>query len=101
MSGDGSGMSRMAILLSTFADELADELAELDELRVRLYMFQVGQIISWIGHGDNEQLPEGVREFAEMIQPTPEAAVVDAELVDDSDTDTGPGSYPQLDSAAG
>jgi hypothetical protein len=54
----------------SFAEELADELGELDELAIRAYMFQIGEVISWIGHGDNERLPESVRAFAEMIQPS-------------------------------
>lgn len=88
---DGGGMARMAILLSTFADEIADELSEMPEMKVRLYMYQVGQIISWIGHGDNDMLPDGVREFAELIQPT----------VRNEPSDDGPSSYPELDTKTG
>ncbi len=69
-NNDGSMMGRMAPILMSFAEELADELGELDELAIRAYMYQIGEVISWIGHGDNERLPEGVRAFAEMIQPT-------------------------------
>lgn len=83
-TSDGSGMARMAFLMSTFADELADELQDMPELTVRKFMFEIGQVISWIGHGHTDQLPNGVREFAEMIQPS---EVVDAELVDDDDNE--------------
>lgn len=69
-NNDGSMMGRMAPLLMSFAEELADELGELDELAIRAYMFQIGEVISWIGHGDNERLPESVKTFAELIQPS-------------------------------
>jgi len=62
--------ARMAFFMSTVTDELAEELEELDELQVRGFMFQIGEVISWIGHGDNERLPESVKEFAEMVQPS-------------------------------
>lgn len=67
---DGSTLARMAPIMMIFADELADELAEYDELAIRAFMFQIGEVISWIGHGDNERLPEAVKPFAEMIQPS-------------------------------
>lgn len=69
-NNDGSMLGRMAPILMSFAEEMADELGELDEMAIRAYMYQIGEVISWIGHGDNERLPEGVRAFAEMIQPT-------------------------------
>lgn len=69
-NSDGSMLGRMAPILMSFAEEMSDELGELDELTIRAYMFQIGEVISWIGHGDNERLPEGVKPFAEMIQPS-------------------------------
>lgn len=71
---------RMAFFMSTVTDELAEELSELDEVQTRLFMFQIGEVISWIGHGDNERLPENVKEFAEIVQPS-------------GDTDTEPSSH--------
>jgi hypothetical protein len=88
---DGSGMARMAFFMSTLTDELADELRELDELQVRAYMFTIGEVISWIGHGDNSRLPDLVRPFAEQVSPT---------VSDDSGSDDGAGSYIELDSPA-
>lgn len=67
---DGGMMARMAPLMSTFMDELADELGEKDEMYMGLYLAQMGEVIAWIGHGDNERLPEGLRVFAEAIQPS-------------------------------
>lgn len=90
-NSDGSGMSKMAFLISTFADEMADELAEMPEPAVRLIMFQIGEMIAWIGHGDNTRLPEGVREFAEQIQPSGKHAASDGFA----------GTYRELDSQSG
>lgn len=67
---DGSGLAKMAFLMTTVSDEIATELAEYDETAIRLFMFQIGEVISWIGHGDNSRLPDPVRPFAEAIQPT-------------------------------
>jgi len=63
-------LSRMAYFMSTITDELAEELSQLDEIQVRVYLFQIGEVISWIGHGDNTRLPETLRELAEQINPT-------------------------------
>jgi hypothetical protein len=87
---DGSGMARFAFLITTFTDELAEEFRDIDEVRMRLYMFQVGEMISWIGHGDNERLPDSIRGFADLIQPP--VAVPDAEA-------ENAGSHPELDPA--
>lgn len=67
---DGTPMGRMAFLMTTVSEEIAEEMREYDEMAIRGFMFQVGEVISWIGHGDNERLPEAVREFAEGIQPS-------------------------------
>lgn len=68
-TNDDGMYGRLAFFMSTVTDELAEELSELDEIQVRLFMFQIGEVISWIGHGDNERLPEAVRPFAELVQP--------------------------------
>lgn len=69
-NNDDGMYGRLAFFMSTVTDELADELRELDEVQTRLFMFQIGEVISWIGHGDNSRLPDAVREFAEMVQPS-------------------------------
>lgn len=66
---DAGSLNRMAFFMSHVTDELADELAEYDEMAIRVFMFQIGEVISWIGHGDNSRLPEAVLPFARMIQP--------------------------------
>jgi hypothetical protein len=46
----------------------------MDEMQTRMFLAQTGDIISWIGHGNNDLLPDSVRMFAEAIQPTQKAA---------------------------
>lgn len=88
-TNDDGMYGRLAFFMSTVTDELAEELSELDEVQVRLFMFQIGEVISWIGHGDNERLPEAVRPFADLVQPSEH---VDAEQ---------PSSHLGIDSATG
>lgn len=77
----------MAFFMSTMTDEIAEELVELDEMQVRMFMYQIGEVISWIGHGDNDRLPDGVREFAEMVQPSASHAEPNAHI--GTDTESG------------
>lgn len=72
-SNDDGMYGRMAFFMSTVTDELAEELSELDENQVKFFMYQIGEVISWIGHGDNSRLPEGVREFANLVNPNANA----------------------------
>ena len=69
-ANDDGMFGRMAFFMSTVTDELAEELSELDDHQVKFFMYQIGEVISWIGHGDNSRLPEGVREFANLVNPT-------------------------------
>lgn len=85
---DDGMYGRLAFFMSTVTDELAEELADLDEIQVRLFMFQIGEIISWIGHGDNERLPEAVRPFAEVVQPSGDANTESSSHIG-TDTETG------------
>jgi hypothetical protein len=62
-------LAHMAPLMTTFMDELAEELGERAEMDMSLYMSQIGLVIAWIGHGDNDSLPPELRIFAEAIQP--------------------------------
>lgn len=89
-NGPDTGMSRMAFFLGTVTDELAEELRDMDEATIRVFLFQIGEVIAWIGHGDNERLPEEIRTFAEQVQPPVEGNATDT---------TASGSYPELDSA--
>lgn len=67
---DGSMMARMAPIMETFMDELAEELGEREERFMSAFFAQSGDIIAWVGHGDNERLPPELRIFAEAIQPS-------------------------------
>lgn len=73
-------MTQMAyIILPALADEMCEEMIGLDEMTIRVIMAQIGEIIAWIGHGDNARLPDSLRGFAEGIQPSiPEASAGDA-----------------------
>lgn len=64
-----SDLSRFAFLMQALTDEVIEELTDKDEEAIGIFMEQMGQVIAWIGHGDNEQLPEPIRQFAEDIQP--------------------------------
>lgn len=68
-ASDDPRMSRMGFLLTIAGGELADELSDLDEMQTRVFMYKLGEVIAWIGHGDNSRLPDEVREFAESVQP--------------------------------
>lgn len=84
-NNDNGMYGRMAFFMSTVTDELAEELSELDEHQVKFFMFQIGEVISWIGHGDNSRLPEGVKEFADLVNPNGnDAAGTDTHLGIDS-----------------
>jgi len=62
----GTGLGRFSWLIGDLVDELTDELAEKDSDSLALYMAQMGQVISWIGHGNDELLPETLRQFANV-----------------------------------
>jgi hypothetical protein len=81
---DGSGLGRMAVIMTAFGNELADEMTDLDEMKTRLIMAQTGEVIAWIGHGDNSRLPDIVRDFAESIQPSPVEVTIDNTNTDTS-----------------
>ena len=87
-NGDGN-MARMSFFMTTMVDEMAEELDELNPNQVRLYLFEIGEVIAWVGHGDNKRLPEHLREFAEMVQPS------------GGDDAGDSGSHPGIDSGTG
>jgi hypothetical protein len=87
-SAEARGLGKMAFLMTTLADELAEEMKDMDEMQIRIFMFQIGEVISWIGHGENERLPDVIRPFAENIQPTREHAA-SANTIAGTNTATG------------
>lgn len=67
---NGPDLARWSFLMTAMTDELADELDGKDDEIIASFMAQIGIVISWIGHGDNSQLPEFLRDFAETVQPS-------------------------------
>ena len=77
---DAGSFKHMTFLMTHMTEELADELSDYDEMHIRAFMFQIGEIIGWIGHGDNSRLPDTLKPFANLIQPDqPEPAADDDE----------------------
>jgi hypothetical protein len=67
-SGDDSPMARMAWIMTTFTDELSEEFRDLDPDMVRMNFAKMGQVLAWVGHGDNSLLPDDIRQLADLIQ---------------------------------
>jgi|SRR5215472_3802445 len=67
--GDPS-LARYVVIYQALTDEVIDELTERDEAAIGSFMEMMGEVIAWIGHGDNTRLPDTVRDFAERFQPT-------------------------------
>lgn len=61
-------MSRFSFIARAMIEEISEELAERDEETMQVYMAQIGQIIAWIGHGDDAQLPDNIRPFVDLAE---------------------------------
>ena len=87
-AGNGDGKFRsMSIILRGVSDQIAEELSDMDPDSFAQMMAQIGLIVEWVGTGDKTILTEGLRIFAEKIEPsTPgtedDIEVVEAELVE-------------------
>lgn len=66
----GTDLARWSFLMTAMTDELTDELDGKDDEIMAAFMAQIGLVISWIGHGDNDKLPEFLKDFAESVQPS-------------------------------
>lgn len=63
---DESGMmSRFAFVTRAMMDEVSEELADRDEETLQSFMYQIGEVIAWVGHGDMTRLPDNLRQFVE------------------------------------
>lgn len=69
ISGDDAQLARYAFLMQALTDEVIEELTDKDDAIIGTFMEGMGGVIAWIGHGDNERLPDPLRSFAEEIQP--------------------------------
>jgi hypothetical protein len=67
---DSGNLARFSFVTRAMIEEISEELVERDEETMQVFMSQIGQIIAWIGHGDNESLPENLLPFAEQLQPS-------------------------------
>lgn len=67
-NGKNTTAGRMAFFMNTITDEIIEEMKDYDALTIRAFMFQIGEAISWIGHGDNERVPDAIRPWVELIQ---------------------------------
>lgn len=63
--------------MQSLTDEVIEELGDKDEATIKVFMEQMGEVIAWVGHGDNERLPEQLRIFAETFNPAPQPAIVE------------------------
>lgn len=69
IAGDDGQLVRYAFLMQALTDEVIEELTDKDDELIGTFMEGMGEVIAWIGHGDNERLPDPLRSFAEEIQP--------------------------------
>jgi hypothetical protein len=54
---------RMMWVLKRVAADVVEELDEVEPAVMSAYFNYMGSVISWIGHGDDEHLPNEVKEF--------------------------------------
>lgn len=62
-------LGRYAFLMQSLTDEVIEELTDKDEATIGTFMEGMGEVIAWIGHGDNDRLPDPLKSFAEEVQP--------------------------------
>lgn len=63
-------------LFTTVLDEISEELTEIaDEEQIALFMRYMGDVIAWVGHGDNGKLPDIVLKALEEMGCIPEVMV--------------------------
>lgn len=58
-------MARFAFVTRAMMDEVSEELADRDEETLQMFMYQIGEVIAWVGHGDMSRLPDNLRQFVE------------------------------------
>jgi hypothetical protein len=62
--------ARFSFIMEAITEEVVEELEEKDDETIGFFMAQMGEVIAWVGHGDNSRLPANLREFAESINPS-------------------------------
>jgi hypothetical protein len=73
-SGNGK-QRRMNLIMKHMSRAVIEELEDIPQEHIGFYFAQFGEIVSWIGTGDDSSLPDGIREFlmARMGTLPPEA----------------------------
>jgi hypothetical protein len=71
-NGDGN-LSRYAFIMQALTDEVIEELTDKEEPIVAVFMEQMGEVIAWIGHGDDSRLPDQLLPFVAQMRPELEA----------------------------
>jgi hypothetical protein len=76
---------RMSFILKRVAQDVCEEMGEANPEMVSAYFDQMGKVVSWIGTGDNDSLPDSLRELflprTEGIQMAIEARTPEVEDV--------------------
>lgn len=62
-------LAKFAFLINALTEEIIEELEDKDDERIGAMMQVMGEVLAWIGHGDDERLPELVRGFASQAEP--------------------------------
>lgn len=75
IQNDTGGLSKFAFLMQSLTEEVIEELEEQDEEVIAAYMERMGDIIAWIGHGDDNRLPDILKPFAEQVENSPPVPV--------------------------
>jgi hypothetical protein len=75
IQNDAGGLGKFAFLMQSLTEEVIEELEEQDEEVIGAYMERMGDIIAWIGHGDDERLPDILKSFAEQVEDRPPVPV--------------------------
>ena len=71
IENDDGGLARYAFIMQALTDEVIEELDDKDEPTVAYFMEQMGEVIAWIGHGDDSRLPEHLMPFVAQMRGTP------------------------------
>lgn len=71
---DTGTIARFSFVTRALIEEMGEELADRDEETLQGFMAQIGEVIAWIGHGDNSRLPGQMQEFIEPQTEIEQAA---------------------------
>lgn len=70
INNDDGQLAKFAFLMQAVTDEVIEELTDKDDELLGSFMAQMGEVVAWIGHGDDSRLPDALRVFAEEVQPS-------------------------------